>query len=193
MRLRGMRLVAALAVVAAAFVVVPSALTTRAPQGVSGTPFDVLHVGPDVSGLPVQEDAQAQRSAPVAAAAAAPVVGEVRNWLALDDQYGVYYRKTYTLRGIGQHIEVWVASELNRRAPAATVCPRSGSPRRRTSWTATAATARARGSPTRRSTTSSTSSTTTSTRRSRRRSASPPDRDGIERAARRRRPYNPTR
>jgi hypothetical protein len=42
---------------------------------------------------------------------AAPVVGEVRNWVGLDDVVGALYRKQYTLRGIGEHIEVWVASE----------------------------------------------------------------------------------
>jgi len=42
------------------------------------------------------------------------VVGETRNWVGLDDVAGTFYRKTYTLRGIGDHIEVWVASELNR-------------------------------------------------------------------------------
>jgi hypothetical protein len=61
-----------------------------------------------------------------AAAAADPVVGEKRNWLALDDFYGFYYRKEYTLRGIGQNIEVWVASELNRRAPSNTSFPQVG-------------------------------------------------------------------
>ena len=58
--------------------------------------------------------------------AADPVLGEVRNWLGLDDFYGFYYRKGYTLRGIGNNIEVWVASELNRRAPASTALPQVG-------------------------------------------------------------------
>jgi hypothetical protein len=40
-----------------------------------------------------------------------PVVGETRNWVGLDDVNGAFYRKTYTLRGIGDNIEVWVASE----------------------------------------------------------------------------------
>jgi hypothetical protein len=61
-----------------------------------------------------------------AALAADPVVGEVRNWLGLDFFYGFFYRKQYTLRGIGNNIEVWVASELNRRAPADTRLPQVG-------------------------------------------------------------------
>src|SRR5215210_2818683 len=40
-----------------------------------------------------------------------PVVGETRNWVGLDDVVGSFYRKTYTLRGIGRNVEVWVASE----------------------------------------------------------------------------------
>ncbi|HUG95703.1 MAG TPA: hypothetical protein VMK30_06120 [Pleomorphomonadaceae bacterium] len=40
-------------------------------------------------------------------------VGETRIWLALDDAGGFIYLKNYTLRGVGQHIEVWVANDLN--------------------------------------------------------------------------------
>jgi hypothetical protein len=40
-----------------------------------------------------------------------PVVGEERVWLALDNTLGAIYPKAYTLRGIGEHIEVWVASD----------------------------------------------------------------------------------
>jgi hypothetical protein len=40
-----------------------------------------------------------------------PVLGEVRNWVGLDDVNGAFYRKGYTLRGVGNNIEVWVASE----------------------------------------------------------------------------------
>jgi hypothetical protein len=39
-------------------------------------------------------------------------VGDVRTWLALDDYKDQIYLKNYTLRGIGQHIEVWVANNL---------------------------------------------------------------------------------
>ena len=46
--------------------------------------------------------------------------GTVRQWIALDDQQGTLYRKDYTLRGVGDHIEVWVANDLvvpGRRLP----------------------------------------------------------------------------
>jgi hypothetical protein len=38
-------------------------------------------------------------------------IGESRVWLALDDAQGTIYPKPYTLRGVGDHIEVWVASD----------------------------------------------------------------------------------
>ena len=40
-------------------------------------------------------------------------VGQVRTWLALDDQLGRIYLKNYTLRGVGNHVEAWVANNLN--------------------------------------------------------------------------------
>jgi len=40
-------------------------------------------------------------------------VGAVKTWLALDDAQGFIYLKNYTLRGVGQHVEVWVANNLN--------------------------------------------------------------------------------
>ncbi|MBQ1051233.1 immune inhibitor A [Micromonospora sp. C51] len=46
-----------------------------------------------------------------AAAAETPPVGTVRQWLALDDYLGEIYLKDYTLRGVGDNIEVWVAND----------------------------------------------------------------------------------
>lgn len=46
------------------------------------------------------------------AAATTPPIGTVRNWLGLDDTTGKYYPKSYTLRAVGRHIEVWVAKDL---------------------------------------------------------------------------------
>ena len=45
------------------------------------------------------------------AAGETPPVGTVRQWIALDDEKGILYRKNYTLRGVGDKIEVWVASD----------------------------------------------------------------------------------
>jgi hypothetical protein len=41
-----------------------------------------------------------------------PKVGDVRTMLGLDDFNNGIYLKNYTLRGIGKHIEVWVANNL---------------------------------------------------------------------------------
>ncbi|MFG2060421.1 choice-of-anchor J domain-containing protein [Micromonospora sp. NPDC048871] len=60
--------------------------------------------------VPTQYQPQAQ-SRRTQAAAETPPVGTVRNWLALDDYQGVMYLKPYTLRGVGDNIEVWVAND----------------------------------------------------------------------------------
>ncbi len=48
----------------------------------------------------------AERHRPVARAE----VGDRRFWLGYDDYNGIVYPKEYTLRGVGEHVEVWVAS-----------------------------------------------------------------------------------
>jgi hypothetical protein len=45
--------------------------------------------------------------------AASPAIGTTRTWLALDDAVG-FYRKQYTLRGVGSHAELWVATPVAR-------------------------------------------------------------------------------
>jgi hypothetical protein len=54
-------------------------------------------------------------------AASAAVVGETRNWLALDDFFGAYYRKTFTLRGVGDNVFRPIQSAL---LPALAQTPR---------------------------------------------------------------------
>ncbi|MEU6020554.1 choice-of-anchor J domain-containing protein [Micromonospora sp. NPDC047134] len=66
------------------------------------------------NGKPVEVPTQYQppaQSRRTQAAAETPPVGTVRNWLALDDYQGVMYLKPYTLRGVGDNIEVWVAND----------------------------------------------------------------------------------
>jgi hypothetical protein len=53
----------------------------------------------------------AQSPAAAALSTARSQVGDVKLWLALDDFTQEVYVKEYTLRGIGEHIEVWVASD----------------------------------------------------------------------------------
>ncbi|MGH3756934.1 choice-of-anchor J domain-containing protein [Actinophytocola sp.] len=69
-----------------------------------------------LDGKPVQTPAKytpntAAQSRTQAAAASTPPVGTVRQWLGLDDFNGILYRKDYTLRGVGDNIEVWVAND----------------------------------------------------------------------------------
>jgi hypothetical protein len=52
------------------------------------------------------------RSLKRAAVEGMPAIGTVRQWVADDERDG-YYRKDYTLRGVGDHIEVWVANDLS--------------------------------------------------------------------------------
>lgn len=40
-------------------------------------------------------------------------VGDTRSWLALDDTTGRIYRKDYVLRGLGDHIQLWVAVDTS--------------------------------------------------------------------------------
>ncbi|NUW34240.1 immune inhibitor A [Nonomuraea sp. SMC257] len=55
---------------------------------------------------------QARPNARAKAAADTPPVGTVRQWLGMDDFNGRLYRKDYTLRAVGENIEVWVANDL---------------------------------------------------------------------------------
>ncbi|WP_406037301.1 immune inhibitor A [Micromonospora sp. NBC_00898] len=61
---------------------------------------------------PARYQPRAQARSQTMAAAATPPVGTVRQWLGLDDFQGRLYRKNYTLRGVGNNIEVWVANDL---------------------------------------------------------------------------------
>jgi hypothetical protein len=67
-----------------------------------------------LDGKPVQTPSSYQPKAAGnrAEAAATPPVGTVRGWLGLDDFNGILYRKDYTLRGVGNNIEVWVANDI---------------------------------------------------------------------------------
>lgn len=77
---------------------------------------DVRHVGPDYySGKLPSLDRRASLGALRQSAdddvPGQPDVGEVKVWLALDDAVPEVYAKDYRLRGIGRHIQVWVAQD----------------------------------------------------------------------------------
>lgn len=82
-----------------------------APHGKSG---DVRNVGPDYNqgkSLNLQRSKVRLSPSATAALAADPTVGTSKTWLALNDFSNSLYLKSYTLRGIGDHIQVWVAND----------------------------------------------------------------------------------
>src|SRR3954452_15057685 len=76
---------------------------------------DVREVPPDkrYSTARLGLDRSAAPAVRAQATADTPPVGTVRQWIALDDARGTLYRKDYTLRGVGAHIEVWVANDIS--------------------------------------------------------------------------------
>jgi hypothetical protein len=66
-----------------------------------------------LDGKPLPTERYHPRPASRRPAAGTPAIGTVREWLGLNDTTGAYYRKSYTLRAVGQHIEVWVAQDLD--------------------------------------------------------------------------------
>ena len=91
-----------------------SARTASNPVAAPGS--DVREVGPDLNGgkpsnlKPAlkRKLTQGARAAQAPGAATDSVVGDTKDWLATDDTKGDYL-KSYTLRAIGDHIQVWVA------------------------------------------------------------------------------------
>jgi hypothetical protein len=71
----------------------------------------VRHTGTDYNDGQPLPFGRAER--PVSTPHGPALVGDVRTWLALDDQFGQIYLKRYTLRGVGDNIEVWVANNLD--------------------------------------------------------------------------------
>ena len=105
------KVASAIAAVLVALVVLP-ATGTAAPPAAPRQASDVRHFDAEKSRELVASPADIREAKSLAAGAAAtPAVGEERIWLALDDAEGALYPKLYTLRGVGEHIEVWVASD----------------------------------------------------------------------------------
>jgi hypothetical protein len=100
---------AAVAVAAAAFAALPAMAGAATP--VKGSDIREIPAGKKYSTASLGLRSARARALAAPAAAATPPVGTVRQWLGLDDFNGRLYRKDYTLRGVGQHIEVWVAND----------------------------------------------------------------------------------
>jgi hypothetical protein len=103
-------------IAAACLGILPAASASAAPTTKASATTGVREVPPgqrfSAAGLTFASPAE-QRKAKTLAAAATPPVGTVRPWLALDDAQGQLYLKDYTLRAVGEHIEVWVANDLS--------------------------------------------------------------------------------
>ncbi len=97
--------IASLAVSMVVWLALPatSASVARNDAGRAGKP-DTFEPSTDVH-------AKVTRAGALAAATTSkpPTVGAVRSWLGLDNTAGRYYSKSYKLRGMGEHIEVWSA------------------------------------------------------------------------------------
>jgi hypothetical protein len=86
----------------------PGATPASQPNG-----NDVRNVGPDFNNgkaQPLKNQLRAPRAL-TAQAASDPAVGDTKPWPAEDDTTGSVYLKNYQLRGIGDHIQVWVADD----------------------------------------------------------------------------------
>jgi hypothetical protein len=100
---------AAVAMAAAAFAALPAMAGAATP--VKGSDIREIPAGKKYSTASLGLNSVRARAFAAPAAASTPPVGTVRQWLGLDDFNGRLYRKDYTLRGVGQHIEVWVAND----------------------------------------------------------------------------------
>ncbi|GAA6525566.1 peptidase M6 [Intrasporangium sp. DVR] len=84
--------------------------TAKADQGKGGS--DQRHTGPDYNnGKKLSIDKKMSEKVKGQPPLGPAKVGSVRTWLALDDYRGRIYLKNYTLRGVGDNIEVWVAND----------------------------------------------------------------------------------
>jgi len=75
---------------------------------------DVRNVGPDYNqgkALDLNKTRVRQPQSMMSALGADPSVGTTKTWLGLNDFTSKLYPKNYTLRGVGDHIQVWVATD----------------------------------------------------------------------------------
>ncbi|NHC12910.1 choice-of-anchor J domain-containing protein [Motilibacter deserti] len=123
---RASRATVSLAVAGAVAVLgLPSSTSAAAPAAPGGAAQVAVREASPSSKLPVYDESgrkiadsaaglaargalRAQGRSSAAAADDTPV-GTIRSWVALDDYKGRYYLKRFQLRGVGDHIEVWVA------------------------------------------------------------------------------------
>jgi len=121
-------------------------MNIKSGQGQASLGRDIQHVGPDVNILraaPQSKTARGairkllrhnarllrQRAAKVRrtgkyrlAAHGDPAPNELRRWQAVDFEFGFRYGKNFRFRGIGEHVEIWVADDV-QPAPVAFAPP----------------------------------------------------------------------
>lgn len=84
------------------------------PHAAKGKGGEVRNVGPDYNegkALHLNKNKVRQPQSMASALAADPTEGTSKTWLALNDFSNSIYLKNYTLRGVGDHIQVWVAND----------------------------------------------------------------------------------
>ncbi|HEY1316770.1 MAG TPA: hypothetical protein VGF10_06105 [Gaiella sp.] len=106
--------VAGLAVALAVGVTAASAAPKKVDVGVKHAP-EAVEKGtlPLASLTPSKTTSGFQTLGRTAAKAAAAEVGEQKTFLALDDRAGQYFFDDFTLKAIGDHIEIWVQDDLD--------------------------------------------------------------------------------
>ncbi len=108
---RALALSAAVATVTAGLVAPGVAAQAASPTGAAPSDIREIKPGTTYDLAPDLALAKQQRAqSPSAAAGSTPPVGTVRKWIGLDDFNGELYLKEFTLKAVGDKIEVWVAS-----------------------------------------------------------------------------------
>ncbi|MFC7532850.1 peptidase M6 immune inhibitor A [Actinoplanes sp. GCM10030250] len=101
---------------AAGAVPVPPPPPSPSPSASAAVPADdVASLIPDrltLNGKPLPPASYTPKPAARRAAADTPAIGTVRSWAGLNVLDNDVYRKDYTLRAVGTHIEMWVANDL---------------------------------------------------------------------------------
>ena len=114
--MRRSRALAALSVATVAALLVGVGPASAAPGKDKGRGNDVRDAGSDYNNGQAMrfQSGSAEKAAAEKTTPNRNQVNTKRTWLAIDDTDGSIYLKKYRLRGIGEHIEVWVADDNSK-------------------------------------------------------------------------------
>jgi len=105
----------ALAIAAVVAIALVPIVTSAAPRSAGAASGSDVRLDTKIHGkLALSDQAKKEARAALASAPrpnAPPAVGEQRIFLGIDDVHGLLLLKLFTLRGVGTHSEVWVASD----------------------------------------------------------------------------------